>query len=374
MAKVRWEVVGALLVAALTACPSAAAAIELEPVAREPANTTMPRIRSADPEIADAIARATEWSQTFRRLVEAIGRTDGLVWVRRAPCGRHRVAACLVIHMTVAGPYRLLHVHVDPGQSGDDLMASIGHELQHAVEVLRTSAKTTAEMYLFFEYSPGIYQVDGRFETGEALQAGFAVAREVAKARKRRRSSFHQPLSPPVTGVMTARHQSSGLEPDDSPAPAMKVARIRTDDPEIRQAIAQATKWSETFLRLVQAIEQTDGIVWIVRGRCRGTYACLLMYLEVSGPHRLLRIHVDPRRSGGSLIESLGHELQHAVEVLGTSVRNDAGMFFLFEQQAGAYRVGGRFETPAALRSGKAVGEEVAHARRQQRTRPAGPR
>jgi hypothetical protein len=243
MGKAGWNFVGAWLVTFLTAGPVQLAAIDSDPVDSQGANTTISRIRTADPDIARAIARAAEWSQTFRRLVEAIERTDGLVWVSRARC-RHGASACLLTYLIVSGPNRLLHIHVDPRRSDDELMESIGHELQHAVEVLGSSAKSTAEMFNFFEYSPGVYRVGDRFETREAVEAGLSVGREIARAR--------QP-------------------------------RIRTDDPEIARATAQATEWSDTFRRLVEAIERTDGVVWISRGPCSGAFACLSMSLQVSG-------------------------------------------------------------------------------------------
>jgi hypothetical protein len=152
--------------------------------------------------------------------------------------------------------------------------------------------------------------------------------------------------------------------PVDGHGASTTASRVRTEDPDIAQAIAQAIEWSKTFRRLVEAIERTDGVVWIVRGRCKGTSACLLVYLEVSGPHRLLRIHVDPRLSGDRLMESLGHEVQHAIEVLGTSARSSAAVYHFFDRQAGGYRIGGRFETNEAVEVGLAVGREVARAQR----------
>jgi hypothetical protein len=164
-----------------------------------------------------------------------------------------------------------------------------------------------------------------------------------------------------LLGVMTAT-AAHGSEPGEGPA--MTVLRIKTDDPEIARAMAQAIEWSDAFRGVIEAIERTDGMVWIQRGPCRGATACLLTYLEVSGPNRLLRIHVDPRRSGERLMESLGHEFQHAVEVLGSSARSSAGMYHFFNQQAHAYRIGGRFETRDAMQTGLAVSREVALARR----------
>lgn len=166
-----------------------------------------------------------------------------------------------------------------------------------------------------------------------------------------------------IVGMGTLALASGGSEPDD-PRPAMTVVRIKTEDPEIARAIAQAIEWSDTFRRLVETIERTDGMVWIVRGRCHAMSACLLIYLEVSGPNRMLRIHVDPRVAGERLMESLGHELRHAIEVLETSARTSARMYHFFDRQAGGYRIGGRFETDEAVQAGFAVGREVARARR----------
>ena len=150
----------------------------------------------------------------------------------------------------------------------------------------------------------------------------------------------------------------------DETGRAMTVVRLKTDDPEIARAIALAIEWSDTFRRQVETIERTDGMVWIVRGRCHAMPACLLIYLEVSGPNRMLRIHVDPRQSGERLMESLGHELRHVIEVLETSARTTAAMYHFFDRQAGGYRIGGWFETNGAVEAGFAVGREVARARR----------
>jgi len=167
-----------------------------------------------------------------------------------------------------------------------------------------------------------------------------------------------------IVGMGTFAQATRGSEPDAA-GPAMTVVRIKTEDPEIKGAIAQAIEWSVTFRRLVETIERTDGMVWILRARCSGRMsACLLIYLEVSGPNRMLRVHVDPRQTGDRLMELVGHELQHAIEVLETSVRTSAAMYHFFDRQAGAYRIGGRFETNEAVEAGFAVGREVARARR----------
>ena len=171
-----------------------AANAEYESVERQGTADTMPRIRTDDRDIAQAIAQATEWSGTFRRLVETIQGTDGLVWIQRGSCFRG-ARACLSLSLVVAGPNRLLRIVVDRQRAGDDLMASLGHELQHAVEVLDSPAKSTTEMFYLYR-SPGVYRVGEKFETVAAVEAGHAVGREVTRSRPPRKRPT--PAVPPA--------------------------------------------------------------------------------------------------------------------------------------------------------------------------------
>ena len=67
-----------------------------------------PRVRASSPEIAEAIEQAHLRSPTFRDVVAAISRTDGIVYVHQGQCGRN-VLACLLLAVTQAGPNRILH-------------------------------------------------------------------------------------------------------------------------------------------------------------------------------------------------------------------------------------------------------------------------
>src|SRR5262249_2771937 len=134
------------------------------------------------PSIAAAIQEATERSVTLRRLIETLDGTDGLVYVERGKCG-HGVRACLAISVKVAGPHRILRILVDPRKANCDLMASIGHELQHAVEVLSDPAITTSRALFFFFHRRGSFE-EGRFETSAAIQAGLEISAEMKKHGK----------------------------------------------------------------------------------------------------------------------------------------------------------------------------------------------
>jgi hypothetical protein len=129
----------------------------------------------------------------------------------------------------------------------------------------------------------------------------------------------------------------------------------------IAGAIARGVAESPSFRRLVQEIEATDGVVYVLEGRCgQGFRACLHMSVEITGPYRLLRIVVNPRRAPGcELIGSIGHELQHALEALrNASVRSGFGLSSFF-QRIGPEGSARRFETPEAIVAGVAVAREI---------------
>src|SRR5262249_32470243 len=90
----------------------------------------IPVVRSSHTYIGWMRAEAAKRSATFRRLVSDIEATDGIVYVEQGACG-HRVRACLALSVTPAGGYRILRVFVDARQPDWNVMASIGHELQH---------------------------------------------------------------------------------------------------------------------------------------------------------------------------------------------------------------------------------------------------
>jgi hypothetical protein len=137
----------------------------------------IPRVRdNGDPSIAKLIQEATERSVTFLRLVDTIDATDGIVYVEQGHCGHH-VRACLALTAWVAGPSRILRIVVDTHRDRGELLASIGHELQHAVEAIGDPHVTNAHtMYSFFDrIGP---TSEGRFETEAAIHAGMDVLAE----------------------------------------------------------------------------------------------------------------------------------------------------------------------------------------------------
>ena len=139
---------------------------------------TIPRVRSENPVLSTAIVEGAQRSTTFRRLIEAIDATDGLVYVLEGRCGQG-VRACLHMSLELSGENRLLRILVNPRRApGCELIGSIGHELQHALEALSNPNVRTSFGLFFFFHQIGPTTDPRRFETPEAIQVGSAVARE----------------------------------------------------------------------------------------------------------------------------------------------------------------------------------------------------
>jgi hypothetical protein len=192
----------------------------------DPGAVTPPllRLRAPRADIAVIIRDASERSTTFRQLLARIDATDGLVFVDDGTCG-HSVRACLSLSVKVAGPNRLLRITVDARRRDCQLMADIGHELQHAIEVLSDPHVTDMQSaYAFFDRE-GRTGSD-RFETPTALQAGDRVSHECQDYR------HTHPLPAPVAEAV----RLLGWRGDDVP-------RIEMVDGRPPDVTATAEAW-----------------------------------------------------------------------------------------------------------------------------------
>lgn len=142
---------------------------------------TVVRLHPTTQRLAALIEEATARSSTFRNMVASIEATDGMVFIEEGKCPRG-VPACLIWQLTQAGRYRVLFVVIDTRRPDIHLMASIGHELRHALEVLEDpSVRTTAAIKRFYmrQLAAGSYIV----ETAAATAAGVDVLREIHQSR-----------------------------------------------------------------------------------------------------------------------------------------------------------------------------------------------
>jgi hypothetical protein len=290
------------------------------------------RVRSNHPSIAAIIQEAAKRSALFRSLIKTIDATNGLVYVDEGKCG-HSVSACLVLSVQMAGPHRLVRILVDPHKykRDCDLMASIGHELRHAIEVLtEPNIRDYPAVQSFFDREAPTGGGEGRFETPAAVRTGLDVL-----------------------GEACARQSAAAT---DAP-----ISRVRSTETSIAALIDRAASDSETFQRLRATIQRSNGIVYIERGNCgHGARACLKMSLVTNGPDRFLRILVERQKADSDVdfMGSIGHELQHAIEALSQpSITNGAQLYNFFRREAPTDN--NRFETAAAINAGDAVRAEL---------------
>jgi hypothetical protein len=92
------------------------------------------------------------------------------------------VRACLQLSIGIAGRYRFLRILVATRKApGCELTAAIGHELQHALEVLsEPKVRTTLDMFAFFDQNAPAGWRDS-FETDEAVRVGLLVDKEACR-------------------------------------------------------------------------------------------------------------------------------------------------------------------------------------------------
>jgi hypothetical protein len=148
------------------------------------ASESIPRVRTTDPVLSELLREGIARSGTFRTIVERIDRTDGIVYFEPGTCSITPALACLLIDVHDAGQTRNLNIHVRPHRSSpDERIAIIGHELQHANEVLSARwVRTAADAYSLF-MRIGSAESVRNFETAEAIRVGDTVASELAAHR-----------------------------------------------------------------------------------------------------------------------------------------------------------------------------------------------
>ena len=139
---------------------------------------------------------------------------------------------------------------------------------------------------------------------------------------------------------------------------------VRSTNSRLARAIGQGSVRSATFRRMVEALRATDVIIHVESGDCdcRRANACLSL-LAASGGVRYLRASVSLRRLDVELIEQIGHELQHALEIAGQAeIISDATLAAYYRSHSqGCGRLTHCFETAAARTAGQAVRTELYH-------------
>lgn len=141
------------------------------------------RIRPQDARSTQLLRDGMARSDTFRALVERLEASNVFVYVSVSPLVKSSLAGQLN-WMTQAGPYRYLRATLNAGLGTDQQIATLGHELQHAVEVLDDEL-VVCEKSLVALYrrigQPSRAATSG-WETLAAQETGYQVRRELGES------------------------------------------------------------------------------------------------------------------------------------------------------------------------------------------------
>jgi hypothetical protein len=142
---------------------------------------------------------------------------------------------------------------------------------------------------------------------------------------------------------------ASAMNVADTPP---SVRHVRSSDVRIRALLAQGVGRSATFRHLLDKLDASDVIVYVVPKRTRPELSGYLPHrVTVAGPFRYLQVMVDLLGAEDRVLSVIAHELQHAVEVAeAPEVRDDTSVTRLFARAHINFHCGEDcFETEAAI-------------------------
>lgn len=139
--------------------------------------------------IATLVTSGAERSPTFRSLLRELDGTGWIVFVQTGSCRLPRVKGCLLHHVGVfEGRPSLRIVLSDTGWADDEVIATIGHELQHAAEVVGDprikEGPDIRELYRRIGYVSMRMHGGQLYETRRAMRAGSKVLAELRSTRR----------------------------------------------------------------------------------------------------------------------------------------------------------------------------------------------
>ncbi|MCU0250041.1 MAG: hypothetical protein MUE61_07525 [Vicinamibacterales bacterium] len=170
-----WGLVGSMALTAGIASAQPSASESVAPLA-----AVVHRVRASDPLAAEVLRRAAVESETVARLIAQLERSDLVVNIVTG-----RIAGPFNGHTRVAAStpaVRYVRVSLRIPAATPRLMATLGHELRHAVEIagmpeVRSDAQLASAYARIGWPSSG----DGFFETDAAVETGQQVARELVR-------------------------------------------------------------------------------------------------------------------------------------------------------------------------------------------------
>lgn len=160
--------------------PATASDDETEPATRPP---MFGRVRSTNARIRGIVEEGYKRSPTFRGLVDRLEHSAVLVYIeagRCRPTDVQRLTGCLA-DLGDPGGVRHLRIVVDIALAGANLIGTVGHELQHAVEACESISDPHGRREEIV--AAGARRVRAHvYETDKARQAKEAILEDLRRA------------------------------------------------------------------------------------------------------------------------------------------------------------------------------------------------
>jgi hypothetical protein len=139
-----------------------------------------PKLRPQDSRVASVIKAGAERSATFKALVDRIEASQVIVYVAVNPILKSSLSGALT-WMTRAGDFRYVRASISPDLTFDQMIATVAHELQHAVEVIEDESVTDERslVALYRRIGEPSRATQSGWETLTAQRTGYQVRREL---------------------------------------------------------------------------------------------------------------------------------------------------------------------------------------------------
>jgi hypothetical protein len=148
----------------------------------------VPHVRVRHAALAPLLREAIEKSATTRQLVATLDASDVFVYFELLP----GMPVSLPAGLTYAGSggrFRYLRIALNPSNTRSRMLAMIGHELQHAVEIAaEPSVRSRRDLERYYQQIGVVSGAGHTWDTEAARYMGRLVSREVARSR----GSSHQ--------------------------------------------------------------------------------------------------------------------------------------------------------------------------------------
>ena len=156
-----------------------------------------PRVRSGDTRSAALLTKGLERSATIRALVHHLEQRNVIVYIQIQPALKRRLAGTLT-WITNTPTHRFVRVSINPELKTEDAIATLGHELQHALEVAQAPEIVSAQTLEKYYARHGEISRTERngWDTQAARTAGDDVRRELAETRNARVADSIQQFDP----------------------------------------------------------------------------------------------------------------------------------------------------------------------------------